>query len=196
MNALLVQQFNEEMLSLFTKIGQATGYWPRRFLRKVREDGGYQVARDLLQPSNKAAAGFGRLAEENCLYFSVECLAQHPKWSPLFTDQERQVACSRLEKAGYCPLPEEIPATQGLIEGAVYTIHINAYERNPEARRKCIAHHGRSCLVCNFNFAAVYGPLAEGSSTFTTSSLCPRLVTNTRSILLRTCDLYALTATR
>lgn len=62
----LEQQFNEEMLSLFNRTGEAVGYWPRYFLRKVRKDGGYQVAKDLLMPS-KAATGFGRLEEENRL---------------------------------------------------------------------------------------------------------------------------------
>jgi predicted HNH restriction endonuclease len=39
---------------------------------------------------------------------------------------------------------------------------VNAYERDPEARRRCIAAHGTNCCVCGFNFGAVYGPMAEG----------------------------------
>jgi hypothetical protein len=60
------------------------------------------------------------------------------------------------------PLPEEVVPTPGLLEGAVRTVTINAYERNPEARRRCVAHYGPTCVACGFNFAAVYGSLADG----------------------------------
>ncbi len=60
------------------------------------------------------------------------------------------------------PLPEEVVPTPGLLEGAVRTVTINAYERNPEARRRCVAHYGPSCMVCGFNFATAYGVLATG----------------------------------
>ena len=39
---------------------------------------------------------------------------------------------------------------------------MNAYERNPEARRRCIEHYGAKCVVCGFDFGAVYGGVAEG----------------------------------
>jgi HNH endonuclease len=58
-------------------------------------------------------------------------------------------------------LPEEV-CSLGLTEGAVRTITVNAYERNLQARRKCIAAHGTECIVCGFNFGKVYGPEAEG----------------------------------
>jgi predicted HNH restriction endonuclease len=39
---------------------------------------------------------------------------------------------------------------------------VNAYERNPEARRRCIEHYGSRCCICGFDFGAVYGSaLAE-----------------------------------
>lgn len=99
MSASLEQEFNEEILALLTKTGQATGYWPRYFLRKARKVGSYRLAKDLLQPT-KAATGFGKLAETNHLELSVEYLALQPKWSPLFfrgqpvciKDQSRQRA--------------------------------------------------------------------------------------------------------
>jgi 5-methylcytosine-specific restriction protein A len=58
--------------------------------------------------------------------------------------------------------PDEVPAGIPLVEGAVHQIAVNAYERNPVARARCIAHYGPSCVVCGFTFGAVYGPLAEG----------------------------------
>jgi 5-methylcytosine-specific restriction protein A len=42
------------------------------------------------------------------------------------------------------------------------TITINAYERNPTARSRCIAHWGAICSVCSFDFGRVYGPDLAG----------------------------------
>src|SRR5271170_716762 len=39
-------------------------------------------------------------------------------------------------------LSEEITVSDRLIEGAVCQVVINAYERNPIARARCIAHYG------------------------------------------------------
>lgn len=49
-----------------------------------------------------------------------------------------------------------------LREGALRLVRVNAYERHPLARRRCIEHHGTACAVCAVSLAAVYGPLAEG----------------------------------
>jgi putative restriction endonuclease len=59
-------------------------------------------------------------------------------------------------------LPEEVAETPTLFEGAVRKIPVNAYERNPVARQRCIAAHGTTCCICRFNFGAEYGPEAEG----------------------------------
>lgn len=54
-----------------------------------------------------------------------------------------------------------IEPTSQLIEGARYYVQVTAYERNLDARRKCIEHYGLSCSVCNFNFEKVYGAAAK-----------------------------------
>jgi predicted HNH restriction endonuclease len=54
-------------------------------------------------------------------------------------------------------LPEELEATATLFEGAVYRVPVNVYERNPKARRLCLAEYGYDCVVCGFNFVARYG---------------------------------------
>jgi len=59
-------------------------------------------------------------------------------------------------------LPEEIEATTALIEGTARRVSVNAYERNSEARQRCIEYHGTSCCICGFNFGAAYGEVAEG----------------------------------
>ncbi len=61
-------------------------------------------------------------------------------------------------------LPEELIPTQAetFIEGAKKQIIINAYERNPIARNKCIQIHGSKCVICGFDFGAFYGADFEG----------------------------------
>lgn len=49
-----------------------------------------------------------------------------------------------------------------LREGAVKVIRVNAYERNPVARRRCIEHYGAICSACGFDFSTVYGAVAAG----------------------------------
>ncbi|WP_458781895.1 HNH endonuclease [Arthrobacter sp. D3-16] len=45
---------------------------------------------------------------------------------------------------------------------AVSTIDVNRYERNPDARRLCLAFHGTSCAACGFSFEASYGGIGTG----------------------------------
>ena len=58
-------------------------------------------------------------------------------------------------------LPEELDPSEALIEGAAVTIPVSKYERNPEARARCIAHHGYTCRACGFDFQRVYGDLGK-----------------------------------
>lgn len=58
--------------------------------------------------------------------------------------------------------PEEVEETQEeIFEGAVRQVIVNAYERNPEARRQCINHYGTKCSVCGFDFLEVYGEIGK-----------------------------------
>ena len=61
-------------------------------------------------------------------------------------------------------LPEEIPEEESprLIEGASSRVLVNAYERNPEARRRCLEIHGSACCICGFDFGEIYGEVAGG----------------------------------
>lgn len=53
--------------------------------------------------------------------------------------------------------PEEL-----FIEGATRQVTSSVYERDPRARRACLAHHGLKCVVCGLDFAEAYGELGEG----------------------------------
>lgn len=46
-------------------------------------------------------------------------------------------------------------------EGAKQTVLVNKYERNPEARAKCIEIHKARCKICEMSFAETYGTFAK-----------------------------------
>jgi predicted HNH restriction endonuclease len=58
--------------------------------------------------------------------------------------------------------PDEVAVQSKYVEGAVRSVVVNAYERNPVARARCIEAHGAVCAVCGFNFKLVYGEAADG----------------------------------
>lgn len=47
-------------------------------------------------------------------------------------------------------------------EGDPRSITVNIFERDPNARRKCISHWGLTCHVCSFDFEETYGDLGTG----------------------------------
>lgn len=53
--------------------------------------------------------------------------------------------------------PGEIPAKE-YREGAVRSVLMNRYERDPKARAAALAHHGHVCTACGLDPATVYGP--------------------------------------
>ena len=46
-------------------------------------------------------------------------------------------------------------------EGGKKTVQVNRYERNPEARAKCIEIYGTRCYVCTMSFEHTYGQFAK-----------------------------------
>lgn len=59
------------------------------------------------------------------------------------------------------PLAEELPEVTSP-ESVAKTVQINAYERSPEARARCIEIHGTACVVCGLGFGKMYGSVAQG----------------------------------
>ncbi len=58
--------------------------------------------------------------------------------------------------------PEEINNTGTFFEGSLKKITVNAYERNREAREKCIKFYGCICQVCGIDLCNNYGEIAKG----------------------------------
>lgn len=82
-----------------------------------------------------------------------------------------ELSVKTLKKIGQCwyasdeaignILPEEISNPEKYLEGALKIVTVNTYERNSEARKKCMEHHGYVCAVCSFNFEKVYGSIGK-----------------------------------
>ena len=49
-----------------------------------------------------------------------------------------------------------------LIEGALNQVLVNKYERNIEARNRCIEFYGATCQVCDLEFSKKYGDIGTG----------------------------------
>ncbi|MBE9143726.1 HNH endonuclease [Planktothrix mougeotii LEGE 06226] len=61
--------------------------------------------------------------------------------------------------------PEELSDETEIInlyEGAKQSITVNRYERNNQARKKCIEYYGTGCYVCGFNFEKIFGEIGQG----------------------------------
>ena len=48
------------------------------------------------------------------------------------------------------------------VEGAVARAERSIYERDPEARKRCLAHYGTRCVACRFDFGKTYGLTTAG----------------------------------
>lgn len=66
------------------------------------------------------------------------------------------------DEPGLTTFPDEVKENEIFREGAVCKVSVNAYERNPQARQKCVNYYGASCFVCGFNFGRGFGKLGEG----------------------------------
>ncbi len=75
---------------------------------------------------------------------------------------EDEVALLNMLGLGYTNTPDEIDDPTRYKEGACRQISVNAYERDPTARNRCIEHHGVACKACGFDFAKSYGEHGQG----------------------------------
>jgi 5-methylcytosine-specific restriction enzyme A len=152
--------------------GEEAGYWGRRFLQSVRKNGGLATARRMLLPRNEGQRkGLDALLDANRPDLTVEAIVLQPKFRALFTTGEISAAQERLGKYGKAIterlshrdrlFPDELPLGLKYVEGARKQIRVNAYERDPKARKACLKHHGYTCVACDFNFASRYGDIGK-----------------------------------
>jgi 5-methylcytosine-specific restriction protein A len=152
--------------------GKEVGYWGRRFLQAVRRNGGLATAKRMLLPRNAGQRkGLDALLEANRPELTVEAIVLQPKFSSLFTSAEIATARERLGEYGKAIaahiatrqklFPDELDPGKKYVEGAKKQVRVNAYERDPKARKACLAHYGYNCAVCGFNFQTRYGEIGK-----------------------------------
>jgi 5-methylcytosine-specific restriction protein A len=70
-----------------------------------------------------------------------------------------ETKASQLTKKVDVSYPDDVPET--FFEGAKKQIFVCIYERNKNARDKCIDHYGCLCAVCEIDFEKTYGDLGK-----------------------------------
>ena len=118
------------------------------------------VNHEILDDPRKPPGGLWRA-------FGIECWARIPaRTQDEITRSLITVASPALALAlnGFLEQDEgtELPSFEPLPEGAVTTVKVNRYERNPVNRLRCISHYGVECWACGLNFGELYGPSAAG----------------------------------
>ncbi len=68
---------------------------------------------------------------------------------------------SQAANAALPTIPTETDPTI-YMEGARVQVVSHQYERNRDARERCLEHYGYSCSVCGFDFEKVYGDIGHG----------------------------------
>lgn len=56
----------------------------------------------------------------------------------------------------------EYDSLDNYYEGALKKVYVNRYERDQDAREKCIEVHGCKCSVCGMDFEKMYGEIGRG----------------------------------
>ncbi|TFD23796.1 HNH endonuclease [Cryobacterium sp. TMT2-23] len=118
------------------------------------------VNHEILDDPREPPAGLWRA-------FGIECWARIPAQTPdEITRSLITVASPALALAlnGLLAQDEgsELTSFDPLPEGAVSTVKVNRYERNPINRLRCISRYGAKCWVCGLDFGELYGPAAAG----------------------------------
>ena len=55
-----------------------------------------------------------------------------------------------------------VTAAELIYEGERLEVTLTLYERDPRARKLCLAHYGERCSVCDLSFEKRYGPVGKG----------------------------------
>jgi 5-methylcytosine-specific restriction protein A len=164
----LESELETALLDGYQRAGEEVGYWGRRFLQAVRRSGGLATVKRMLKPRNAGQrAGLDKLLDAGRPDLTVEAIVLRPQFESLFSDAERSEARTRLgsfqqeaelRRRESDPIyPDDLPLGVKYVEGAKKTVRVNAYERDPRARKACLEHHGHGCIVCALSFEAVYG---------------------------------------
>ncbi len=91
-----------------------------------------------------------------------EPIPDRPTAEADYQDWMERVARVSQELQADTVFPGDTDQVKTYIEGAVVKRVVNAYERDNEARKKCLEHYGTRCYICNFDFGRAYDGIGTG----------------------------------
>ena len=97
---VLVKEFHAEMVDVYRRALREHKYKATFFIAMVGEHGGLEAANILLHAAD-AQSGLERLRELDALDISMEWTVLQPRFAPLFSADELQIARDRLTAMGY-----------------------------------------------------------------------------------------------
>lgn len=95
----LENQFHGGMLDVYTNALRECQYNAKRFIQMVENHGGFEAAKILLH-THGFQYGFTELWKCKCLNLTMEALVLQPQYVALFTDEEGEIARTRLQDCG------------------------------------------------------------------------------------------------
>ena len=165
-------ELREALLDGYTRAGQEVGYWAHRFRQSVIRNGALATLKRMLRPRNASERkGLDKFLEAGRPDLTVEAILLQPKFQPLFTDAELDVARQRLgdfareakrrtarRESLY---PDELEPGLKYRSGVKKQVRVNAYERDRRARSACLRHHGFRCAACDLLMEERYGAVGR-----------------------------------
>jgi len=82
-------------------------------------------------------------------------------WEATVTGQDGHFAFG-IFAPGTAPNANLLATSARLVEGAIKPVELTIYERNPQARRLCLAHYGARCQACDLIYEDKYGLIGAG----------------------------------
>lgn len=98
----LEDDFHLAMIHIYERARGEARYNATRFLEMLTEHRGLRTAQILLHDRTEST-GYTALWEKGRLDLTVEALVLQSPWSQLFTEEELEIARSRLQRYGYTP---------------------------------------------------------------------------------------------
>jgi hypothetical protein len=112
---------------------------------------------DVLTESTLSTSSVNAAQRWNCTLRDGLLHVTHSKRSIDVQQYHRQpLLCEERHRIG-SRLTEEVLEDTEFREGNVVRVAVNRYERDVDARDRCIQLHGTACLVCGFDFGRAYG---------------------------------------
>ena len=118
----------------------------REHLRLIEEEG-YSLKTFLMKNSGKTGNGPRKIKHFEQVLHEKMLLRVGRDWYAV--DDEYKLKY----------IPEELGTSAKYLEGTKTKIYVNSYERNKNARQKCLNHHGYKCKGCRFDFERTYGSM-------------------------------------